>query len=380
MNEEQALVIIIKSSEISIDIANRALKYFNEPEWPGLIENILETAASLARIHRDCPKSTVANDYANLASILGQIIWPTPESISDSDDRLYKLRGALGNLRIDIDAILSASQNLGLVPDNLSLLSSRQEALIDKKGKSNLLQGIISRLNSVEELVVLDVRVEANPSVSGRQSSIVNHYIKRMKSNIDIARIALSVGPLVDLNILERASIAMAEATFQLVATVNTAVSKATEGLRVAARRISIPIRRLIKGVGTLVRVVAREDAHRVNDNVGPIPETDEGKIEVPQATTPLEPTAGLLLQEARERSEYDLDSIAGMTRIPIRYLKALEKSKYGIFTSQAHLIGFARTFARIVKADEVRVVRLIRLELNDAPYHDFNQYWINMD
>jgi cytoskeleton protein RodZ len=69
-------------------------------------------------------------------------------------------------------------------------------------------------------------------------------------------------------------------------------------------------------------------------------------------------------LRAAREKAGIDLSDIATRTRIPLRHLSAIEAGNYAALPAQTYCIGFVKSYARAVGADEVELTRDLRAEL----------------
>jgi cytoskeleton protein RodZ len=74
--------------------------------------------------------------------------------------------------------------------------------------------------------------------------------------------------------------------------------------------------------------------------------------------------TVGEKLKEERERRGWSLDDVATRTRIPIRHLESLEKSTFSKIPGTTYAIGFARSYARTMEMDEVKLSSELRGEL----------------
>ena len=74
--------------------------------------------------------------------------------------------------------------------------------------------------------------------------------------------------------------------------------------------------------------------------------------------------TVGEKLRSAREAQGLEIAEIAARTRIPQRHLEAIEKSDYAGLPSVTYSIGFAKSYARALGADEVEIARELREEL----------------
>jgi transcriptional regulator with XRE-family HTH domain len=88
-----------------------------------------------------------------------------------------------------------------------------------------------------------------------------------------------------------------------------------------------------------------------------------EGEPE-PEATL-FPATVGEKLRAAREAQGLELADVAARTRIPQRHLEAIEKSNYSQLPSITYALGFAKSYARAVGADEVTLGRELRGELS---------------
>ncbi len=76
----------------------------------------------------------------------------------------------------------------------------------------------------------------------------------------------------------------------------------------------------------------------------------------------------GERLRAIRKAAGLDLNDIAGKTRVPMRHLEAIERSDYAALPSITYAIGFARSFARAIGADEIATARDLRAELGRTP------------
>lgn len=78
--------------------------------------------------------------------------------------------------------------------------------------------------------------------------------------------------------------------------------------------------------------------------------------------------SVGERLLAARVAAGLDLGDIATKTRVPMRHLEAIERSDYASLPSITYAIGFARSYARAVGANEADLARDLRAELGRAP------------
>lgn len=71
----------------------------------------------------------------------------------------------------------------------------------------------------------------------------------------------------------------------------------------------------------------------------------------------------GEKLRDARLAQGLELSDIAARTRIPLRHLEAIETSDYSGLPSPTYAVGFVKSYARAIGADEVALARELRAE-----------------
>jgi transcriptional regulator with XRE-family HTH domain len=76
----------------------------------------------------------------------------------------------------------------------------------------------------------------------------------------------------------------------------------------------------------------------------------------------PEQPAVGPLLTEARLRRGLSLSDVERQTRIPRRYLQALEADDFNILPAPVYARGFLRNYARFLGLDENEIVRGLSL------------------
>jgi len=77
--------------------------------------------------------------------------------------------------------------------------------------------------------------------------------------------------------------------------------------------------------------------------------------------------SAGSLLKNAREEKGLTFKQVQQKTKIHPRFLQALEKGDYAVFSSSVHIKGFLRTYARFLGLDEEEVMAFFRREYDEA-------------
>ncbi|HVZ81702.1 MAG TPA: RodZ domain-containing protein [bacterium] len=68
-------------------------------------------------------------------------------------------------------------------------------------------------------------------------------------------------------------------------------------------------------------------------------------------------------LKAARVARKIDLETISARTRIPPKYLEALEEDRFDVFPSQTYVTGFLRAYAKVVGMDQAELTRRFKAE-----------------
>ncbi len=76
--------------------------------------------------------------------------------------------------------------------------------------------------------------------------------------------------------------------------------------------------------------------------------------------------TLGDGLREARERSGRSLVELSGVTRVPVRYLAALEQNDFSVLPNRVFSIGYVRAYAAALGLDEQLAVERFKRETPD--------------
>ncbi len=74
--------------------------------------------------------------------------------------------------------------------------------------------------------------------------------------------------------------------------------------------------------------------------------------------------SVGERLRVLRETARLDLNDVGTRTRIPLRHLEAIERGDYASLPSPTYALGFARSYARAVGADEAPLIVQLRAEM----------------
>jgi AraC-like DNA-binding protein len=356
MTDAQNLGAAVAATSWTISNSRDILRYFNEPDWPAIVEKVLRSASDLVELHSHSPLPSIADDYANLASVISQIRWP--DASGAADDHLAKLRGSVGSLRMDVDHILHLCENQGKRPSSMFNLIAPELALVSKNGREAQLKAIAMRLEYVEAMVRDTVAPEANRPVTHSQATVVSHFVKIVRLNLHMMQGALEIGEYFDMGLLERASAAIGSATFRFLVTINSAKSKATQSLKIAAEKMKFPIKRLLTRVRVLVEKVASDeasgDAGFSNENT----DNDANAILI---------QIGNFLKENRLSKNLKIEDISRETHIAVWHLRNIENADYSNTISLVYLAGFVRSYLQILGISDNEIVHRFRTAMIDS-------------
>lgn len=346
----------VRDASRSLAEAKDILPMFNERQWRDPLKAELDAASECVLAHLERPSQTIADDFANLFGILQQIDWPTDLGDREANDRLRMMRGAIGNLKFDTHAVLLHCETLGLRPRDRDL-PLPDGVLASKTGRERELQALLERLLVFDDHVY-QLKSEASPGKPRQQIAIVKHYIQTIRVNIRALAAAIIVGPSLDLRVMERAGSAITSSTKSLVATVNSATSKATKSLRDAVLQIRGSAARVVRGVGTVLRQVIREEGRLAKAR----PPRDVAALEA--AAMAEFKAVGERLRTAREALGLEVEHIAWKTNVPIHALLAIESGDPAFLPPRVYVVGFVRAYAKMVGEDDEGLGRQVQVAL----------------
>jgi cytoskeleton protein RodZ len=76
-------------------------------------------------------------------------------------------------------------------------------------------------------------------------------------------------------------------------------------------------------------------------------------------------------LRAARLAAGLDLSDVASKTRIPLRHLTAIESGDYAALPSPTYAVGFVKSFAKVVGADDKELANSLKVEMGQQPPED---------
>jgi transcriptional regulator with XRE-family HTH domain len=78
--------------------------------------------------------------------------------------------------------------------------------------------------------------------------------------------------------------------------------------------------------------------------------------------------SVGSDLKSARESKKITLEAISQKTRIPVKYLEALEEDHFDVFPSHTYAKGFIRAYCKIVGLDTQKMTKEFRAQVPETP------------
>ncbi len=261
MTPLERLTEAVIATEFSVRRIEQCFNQFNNPFWPELLAQPLSLAKEYLAINRSMPTPSVAEDYVDLAGILGEIEWPPTGADPDQDARLFDLQDRVGRLVIDCLTIVAAARNMGIGyaqptsihPDGLQ---------VPRTGHAATLAAIAGHVDDLEFQLNQLADSRNDNAATPRQRAIVASYRQVVTSNIHKIRAAIQTGSTIALEVLDRTGGALVTATRQFVATIRAGASRATPALRTAAKAVSKPVQGMVRSFGAIVKRILGESGN----------------------------------------------------------------------------------------------------------------------
>ena len=86
----------------------------------------------------------------------------------------------------------------------------------------------------------------------------------------------------------------------------------------------------------------------------------------------------GKLLQQTRKRKKYSLDKVNKLTRLSLKYIKALEESDSSVFPAEIYHKSSLKNYAKFLELDIDEVLELYEKEKTGVQYELFSEEEIN--
>lgn len=83
-----------------------------------------------------------------------------------------------------------------------------------------------------------------------------------------------------------------------------------------------------------------------------------------------VEKSLGEILKSTRQKKEITLDQAEEETKVRVKYLSALEESRYESLPGNVYALGFLAKYADFLELNKVELMRRFRLERGEAQYH----------
>ena len=330
--------------------------HFNEGQWQDDLDRLLSLVEEVQGQHSLAIEDSLVRDYANLSGCARQIFIPLT-SPSDTEGRFLKLRGAMGNLKSDIDLVLDFASEL--YPDSGFSSKNATSNIVDKNVYSKELEGIQKQLDEIKIFVNKDLKNNIRdldlPSEMKLKSE--NIYMD-LRKNINKISISISIGDGIDLAVVERATIAFAKLVKSSIEYFSSIANKIGEKLKASLFELKLKTQLLIRETMIFKKIAVNSD-NIENDDSFIEREESVSSIEIGSDDVDQAKVFGDLLKKARiecrsinyfdhsssvdSLSTYD---ISRATRIPLHYIESIERGDLYHLPSDVYVIGYVKSIA----------------------------------
>lgn len=251
----------------SLDDLADAIGAVNDPEWRDAFDASIMAAKAVTTFHAEVVHPSIADDLVSIRSQFARHIVPREDPMLGPLESLRRIRSARGSLLAEIDEMLTAAADLGVVPSvpSLELPPSTE---FERAGFEMLFEDLGKRLRAVED-GLKEVEAEGRPEVAPdmRQRGLVNFYVNNMNVELALAKVETGVKAVVDIASLGRAIEVMGELTRDFVGTVNGMGRVLSARIKQVALAMAPKVRSLSTGLRAIVRKVKGFDGSRKNPN-----------------------------------------------------------------------------------------------------------------
>jgi Leucine-rich repeat (LRR) protein len=199
----------------------------------------------------------IADELAGLLSACQSVEVPLidPETGEESYS-LQQLDNAQSRLVRELLRGLEAARAAGVAPTDLALPGG-ETLVVPRAGNEDLLRDLAENLDRVAARLEALESVKAEPSIIIQQGNFIAFYVGRMKVQIDLAKLQLTVGDrTIDLAALARANAAMAELTGDFFATITDWAGKVSARVTAAALGVNQAVTVVSRGLGQAIRSI----------------------------------------------------------------------------------------------------------------------------
>jgi hypothetical protein len=247
--------LILDVDEAVIDLTS-SLPQVNDPGLRPRIVAFAEGARATLDAERESPGPEAADRLNELLNGVRELRIPARDPDLGGTPTLKALEQATGVIAIRLINALEAAEAMGWKPKKLEL-PERMTAIVAREEVGSLLDRIADRLAKVN--ASLDQLVAASTNAPRHQQGLVDFYVGSVRVELHLARMELKIGETrVDFAALWRAVEATADLTADFLATLHAWASRVPESLMQAAGVVRQRIGKMVTGVGTTLRFVAR--------------------------------------------------------------------------------------------------------------------------
>jgi TIR domain/HEAT repeats len=252
----------------------------NDEELRPRVMAFIKASEDVLITHATEPGPDIADELNQLLNGVRELDIPACDPDLGVTPTLERLERATGILAIRLMKTLDAAAAMGWLPKHAQL-PEKLSTSIARDEVGSLLTRIGDRLDrvtaSLDELLVAS---EATTEFL-QQKGLVEFYTGSVRVQVDLARMQLTVGKTtVDFAALWRTSEAIAELTGDFIATVQAWAKRVSESIAQAAEKVRWQVRRVVSGIGTVAKFVARK--RRKADHINETDDTAEHHDEDP--------------------------------------------------------------------------------------------------
>lgn len=247
--------LIVDVDEAVADLAH-SLPQVNDPDLRPRIVAFAEGARATLDAERESPGPDAADRLNELLNGVRELRIPARDADLGGTPTLKALEQATGIVAIRLINALEAAGAMGWKPRTPDL-PERMTAIVAREEAGTLIDRIADRLDRVN--ASLDRLIAASANAPRHQQGLVNFYVGSVRVELNLARMELKVGETrVDFAALWRVVEATADLTADFRATLLAWAARVPETLMRAADVVRQRIGKMVTGIGTTLRFVAR--------------------------------------------------------------------------------------------------------------------------
>lgn len=215
---------------------------------------LAEASHKVLATHLPDPRPTIADDFAVMLDSLRKFRIPGKDTEFGNTPTLEQIRQLQGLMTLETMNLLQALEDMGQKPHQLRLIS-QPAGDVPKAGLEPILRGLDKRLLDVETaLLALNNAALEEPAHFQPQKGLLARFIETMKTELGLARLQISVGNSLNLEVLTHIIEVMGELTRNFMSTVNAWRRHISERLVKHSAEVRRRVSRVANGLRTTVK------------------------------------------------------------------------------------------------------------------------------